>query len=509
MRVNLLFLLVFPNIISGAFARDYVVPKPVLMESGGQAAVRLDATASIVCADPVLAQMAGRVIAMHTGLYLDAGKQPAKGSRLVIHVDSAHAEAGSLGPEGYLLDVAKGRGAQASSVVIRSSGKAGAFYGLQTLAHLLRIGKGGEIYLTPARIADKPRFAWRGLFLDGELCFLDKQDIKRLLDLMAFYKLNVLHWRLAGDDAWRLEIKRYPNLTAADRFYTQMDMREIVAHAAARHIHIVPELSLPLHDYAFEQGVSPAAAMPQNNELMVDGILEELCLLFPSPYLHVRTVFSLRDGLAKLPMSGGSFVAHNTRYINELKIKSAAIAGKNLFSKNRRNMFWEDRNYLLLRTMDVKAVDGKNDASVRIVRHHDLAFLRSRLPQDPPFVVPPDFYLRFDYVGEEKPIRRGRARRGFAFLEHVYKFPEVVGISPSESFLGYEALCFPAKNFSLAEVEYILFPRMLALAELCWTPGELCEWEDFRKRILNAVHKLDILRVNYCKDAPISSVKTE
>ncbi|MDR2512893.1 MAG: beta-N-acetylhexosaminidase [Puniceicoccales bacterium] len=512
-RVTRILFLVFFSFVSGLSARDGVIPRPLRMESAGRALILLDGMASIVCADPELARTAGAVIHKHTGLYLDAGKRPAEGSRLVIYIDPANTsvEAKALGPEGYLLDIAGGRGAKVPAVIIRSIGRAGAFYGLQTLMHLLRVGKGGEIHLSPTRVVDKPRFAWRGLFLNGELCFLDKKSIKHLLDLMAFYKLNVLHWRLAGDEMWRLEVKRYPGLTPVGRecYYTQADVREIVAYAAARQIRVVPALSLPIHDYTLDGKVSPAAAMPKNNERTVSAILEELCALFPSPYLHVETIFSLRDDLGRFPMDGNSAVSRNRLFINDLKMKASAVVKNILLEKNRRNMTWEDRNYLLAYSMDAKASDAENAADVGVVRYQDVAFLKRRLSRGVPVVVAPDFYLRFDYMAEKKPTRHSGARQDFSFLKYVYEFPGALGVSSGTMLGGYEALCFPEKNFSLAKVESMLFPRVLVLAELCWTSGELCVWENFRRRLPEAVRRLEFLQVNYCKDNLSTPSQTE
>ena len=161
----------------------------------------------------------------------------------------------SMAAEGYSLDIST------NSVTLSAVSSAGLFYGVQSLLQLADANGApdGNVTLPAARITDEPRYAWRGLMLDESRHFFGKQTVEELLDVMAYLKMNCFHWHLTDEPGWRIEIKKYPNLTkigargnwsdpaAPAAFYTQADIREIVAYAAARHIEIVPEIDMPGH----------------------------------------------------------------------------------------------------------------------------------------------------------------------------------------------------------------------------------------------------------------------
>ena len=195
----------------------------------------------------------------------------------------------SLGPEAYEIRIRR------RTIVIRSSDDAGRFYAYKTLGQLVRAGE-----LHPGTIKDRPRFPWRGFLLDEARHFHGKERVKQLLDIMAEYKLNRFHWHLSDDQGWRIEIKAYPELTetgaigcysdsqAPAQYYTQEDIKEIVAYAAERFIEVIPEIDMPGHSGAATRSIpgirggggtlNPAC---EETYTVLGAVIRDLSMLFP------------------------------------------------------------------------------------------------------------------------------------------------------------------------------------------------------------------------------------
>lgn len=283
-----------------------LVPKPTaLIQSAGSFTLDSQTTIGADAASRPGAQLLSGWLQSTTG---HAPKIGSKGS-ISLRVDPTLM---GLGTEGYRLEVTP------KGVSLTAPKYAGIANGLQTFRQLWPTGKHKTLAIPAVKIEDQPRFGWRGMMLDVSRYFLDKQYVLHFLDIMAAHKLNVLHWHLIDDAGWRVEIKKYPKLTeiggfrgeGAAReggFYTQEDIREIVAYAAQRNITVVPEIELPAHTlsavcaYPWLACTGKQHTMPTvhfiSDDLYCAGkastweflrnVLDELCALFPSQYLHI------------------------------------------------------------------------------------------------------------------------------------------------------------------------------------------------------------------------------
>jgi hexosaminidase len=458
----------------------------------------------------------------------------------------------NLGPEGYELT------ASANSVVIRAPAQAGVFYGTRTLLQLLppeifstNIVAGKDWQMPCVQIEDQPRFKWRGLMLDVSRHFYSKQEVEQLLDLMALYKLNVFHWHLTDDQGWRIQIKKYPKLTqigawrsasvltppgvkpedlskgnahpswtapSADKFgpsgryggfYTQDDIREVVKYAAARHITIVPEIEMPGHS------VAALAAYPQfsctggpfstdvhagvnhgiycvgnaGTYVFLQNILTEVFRLFPGKYIHIggdevptdewqhdpkdQAVIQ-REGLKDAGQLESYFIRRMEKFIN--------AHGKTLVG-------WSEiRNGGLAKSAVVMdwIGGGKEAASAG----HDV-------------VMTPIDDCYFDHYQSANHSQEPHAIGGYLPLNKVYSFepvPKDLARQFQSHVLGGQANLWTEYIASLPYAEYMLFPRLDALAEAVWSPKDARNWADFQRRLAVDEQRLNELGVNYRRD---------
>lgn len=232
----ILAVVLFPLALMG---ESPVIPRPTA-EKLGAGRVVFNATWCIVCEEPGLARVAARTLGFWTGIKLDAGPQALPRARPIwVTGRSGEETVAALGTEGYRLEVFA-----SGEVRIESAGGAGAFYGLQTLVQLFQNNGRGDWELPVVKIEDAPRFKWRGVRLDDAGRPVGKEAVKRLLNVMALYKMNTLHWRLADAAHWRVESRVVSLPRDAEGFYSRAEIRELVAYAAERHICIVPELAV-------------------------------------------------------------------------------------------------------------------------------------------------------------------------------------------------------------------------------------------------------------------------
>ena len=240
--------------LTAALPAANIIPQPVAVNP------IMDAPATVLTGAKVEAPAA---FAAEASLIREAFKGPSAGTVIQLVQVSGPVGGFETGGEGYVIEALPGK-----PVVVSARTAAGAFYAYQTLRQATYVGNDGKNYLPPGNIQDKPRFKWRGLMLDEGRHFFGKEKVKRFLDLMAQHKFNTFHWHLTEDQGWRVEIKKYPKLTSVgawrdespvmgDRnkgdgkryggFYTQDELREIVAYAAKLHIQVVPEIEMPGH----------------------------------------------------------------------------------------------------------------------------------------------------------------------------------------------------------------------------------------------------------------------
>lgn len=453
----------------------------------------------------------------------------------------------NLGPEGYELTVSS------NSAVIRAPTQAGLFYGGQTLLQLLppeifstnQVAR--EWSLPCVEIKDWPRFKWRGLMLDVSRHFYNKAEAERILDLMAMQKLNMFHLHLTDSQGWRLEIKKYPRLTtvgawrehaditllnyhgtnahpawvaaAPDKFapdgryggfYTQNDIREMVAYAAARHITIVPEIELPGHSGAalaaypeyggytgtnatdVPLGVRGRASYgiynPANEQTFtfLDNVLSEVFKLFPGKYVHIGgdevskaywnhspecQALMQREGLKNAEELQSWFIKRMEKYVD--------AHGKTLVG-------WSEilQGGLAQNAVVMDWIGGARQAAMQ---GHDV-------------VMTPNSHCYLNYYQSTNRVAEPRAQGDYLPLKKVYAFEPVPANLPAQfqsHILGAQGNLWTEWIASLPHVEYMLFPRLCALAEVDWSARDARNWDDFQSRLTVQERRLAELGVNY------------
>ncbi len=418
-----------------------------------------------------------------------------------------------LGDEAYGLDV------EAGHARIAATSDAGLFYGAITLWQLLTEDAGhGPVTVPAVRIDDHPQYAWRGLLLDSARHFQSPTYIEALIDRMARAKLNVLQWHLTDDQAWRLEIKKYPRLTevgawrvpagaaaAADidpktkaprrigGFYTQDQVREIVAYASARHVTIVPEIEMPGHAQAAiaaypEFGsATPAPPAPSSDWGVhpylynvddktfdfLDDVLVEVMALFPSKYIHVGG-----DEAVKQQWRANASVQARMKslWIGDEDVLQAWFTGRIgqfLSAHGRRLVGWDE---ILLGGVPP-------GATVTSWRGVDGALIAAKLGHDAVLSPDPIFYL--DHRSSVSP-REPPGRGTVITLKDIYNYdPVPAGLSVAERahILGLQANVWTEHIRTEQRVSLMTFPRALALAEGAWSPSARRNWNDFADRL--------------------------
>jgi hexosaminidase len=428
-------------------------------------------------------------------------------------------------------------------VTVTAGGFGGLLYGAVSLWQLATAEPGqGPARIDAVAIEDAPRFRWRGLMLDSARHYQSPEFIKGFIDWMAVHKLNVFHWHLTDDQAWRLEIKRYPRLTeigawrvpagaaaqtdidpATGRsrlyggFYSQETVREIVAYAQARNIVIVPEVDVPGHASAAivaypELGVTDApgaavTAVPAdwgvyptlfNTEdstlVFFEQVFDEVMDLFPGDYVHIGGDEAVKDQWKASARTQARM--RELGVADEAALQSWFVARleKHLNARGRRLIGWDE------------ILEGglAPNATVMSWRGVDGAIEAARLGHDT--VMTPGPTLYFDY--RQSPTDGAPGRGVVSSLEDVYRFdptPDAMTPEQARRVLGVQANLFTEHMRTEDRVEYMAFPRVSALAEVAWTNHDRLNWDDFRRRLQPQLARYRALGIDYATsglDAP-------
>jgi hexosaminidase len=438
----------------------------------------------------------------------------------------------NLGAEGYQLNATSGR------VIIRAGAAAGLFYGVQCLLQLLPPEVCGSKSPSNPRlpwtmpgvvIEDRPRFPWRGFMLDVSRHFFSKTEVERVLDLMALHKLNTFHWHLTDDQGWRIEIKRYPLLTEAGAwrkhigygldpkasaaygvdgryggYYTQKDVKEIVAYAAARHITVVPEIELPGHSSAALQAYPeftcsgslnpnrPAevycAGKEQTFEFL-ENVLAEVCDLFPGRYIHIGGDEVSKSYWKDCPQCQKRMQQEGLSKPEQVQAYFITRIAKFLATKDRVAIGWSEIQESKL-PANVALMDWTGGGPEAAAQGH-------------PVVMTPNTYCYFDYYQSRD--RAGEPPAAGAYLpqDKVYSFEPIPAelVGPSKTnILGAQANLWTEYIPSLKQAEYMMFPRLCALSEVVWSTQTTRNENDFMRRLKVHLLRLDQLGVNYRKE---------
>jgi hexosaminidase len=423
---------------------------------------------------------------------------------------------------------------ESDRVTLDAGAPVGIFYGLQTLRQLLppeveRAWGEAPLTLPNVSIQDEPRFAYRGMHLDVGRHLFPVEFVKRYIDLLALYKMNVFHWHLTEDQGWRIEILKYPKLTEVGAyrqetilernfdpyigdgvpyggFYTQEEVREVVAYAAERHITVIPEIEMPGHSVAAlaaypELGCTPGPfevstvwgvkddiyCPSEETFAFLEDVLTEVMELFPGPYIHIggdeapKTAWEesalaqeviRREGLADEHELQSYFVRRIEGFLNE---------------HGRRLVGWDE------------ILEGglAPQATVMSWRGMDGGIEAARQGHD--VIMTPTSHAYFDYYQGERALEP-LAIGGFLPLEKVYSLePVPAELSSAEALhiLGAQGNVWTEYIKTADHVEYMAFPRMLAMSEVVWSPAEVRDWSSFTWRLGSQLRRLDFLGVNY------------
>ncbi len=407
----------------------------------------------------------------------------------------------------------------------------GQFYALQTLMQLLPVNFKGETKLPAVDITDQPRFRYRGMHLDVARHFFPVEFVKKYIDLMAQYKFNYFHWHLTDDQGWRIEIKKYPRLTEigskrketvkgrtlqpyvgdgipVEGFYTQEEIRDVINYAKARYITVIPEIELPGHSSA-ALAAYPNLGCKENYEYKVqttwgifkevfcpkeetfqffEDVLSEVIDLFPdSPYIHIGGDEVLKDLWKESAFVQELKQKENLKDEHEVQSYFVRRIEKFINSKGKRIIGWDEiLEGGLAPNATVMSWRGMKGGIEAAKAKHDV-------------IMTPTDYAYLDYgQGDPKtePIHIG----GYVSLQKVYSFdpvPKELTEEESKYILGAQGNIWTEYMKTPDKVEYMAFPRILALSEVVWTAPENKNFDDFQKRLAYQFARLDKQNVSY------------
>lgn len=506
-----------------------LVPKPLHLEQT-EDQFTLKSGMTIAC-EKGLEEQAGylqQMLRQATGWEIKVRPDSRKGN-IVLTLDSV----ANTHAEGYTLSVDK------KSVRIAGADVAGVFYGLQTLLQLFpeevyRNSLAGQVAWTVpgVKIVDHPERPWRGMMLDVARYFYDKEFVKKFIDMMAMYKLNKLQFHLIDDSGWRLEIKKYPRLTEVGAwagpdsrrlggFYTQDDIREILEYARLRQVEVIPEIEFPAHmlsavvAYPWLGCTGKQHEVPDQHFISRDllcvgkessyqflkDVFDETVALFPSKYINIGGDEAVYTNWEQCPRCQEVMKREGLSKASELQGYLTNVVADMMKKKNRTVIGWEE---IIQR--------GKLNEQVVALMWHNVGDTIQATRTGHKAILTPATHLYFDFPESRTP---GEVKAATWMppisLEKCYGI-EVNDYSPAATVMGVQG-CFWSDQFIhgtvLQEItplnenrseqyaEYLIFPRMLALAEVAWLPKAERRYEDFFERMKYQYAKLDAKGCNY------------
>jgi hexosaminidase len=492
-----------------------VIPSP-------RTSLRHDSTVSVSKANLIDAPKEFAFEASQLRHYMEeSGVEFGKSDGLPIRFVRASERGEELGKEGYALVVSQ------DGVTITSAHPAGAWFAVQTLRYLLPVGKSNEIFLPAIEIVDRPKFVWRGFMLDVSRHFYTVDEIKGIIDLLSYHKLNVLHWHLTDDGGWRAEIKRYPKLTEIGAwrtkkefvwdyldiefpgpdsgkplyggFYTQDEMREVVRYAAERHIDVVPEIEMPGHSleaiWSYPEYACTARAveifrkevgMPEANVFCIGkeetftflcNVLDEVMEIFPSKYVHIGADEVFKVLWENCDVCKERMKQEGLANVDELQSYFVRRIEKHFELRGRTLVGWDEilqgglaPNAVV---MSWRGTEGGIEASKA---GHDV-------------VMCPYSHCYFDFGYDKTPT------------EHVLDFQPVTPEMSEEQashVLGGQANLWTEYVPDLESLYKMMFPRLASLAEVLWSGAP--ERDDFRLRLTSYRERLRSMGVHQNED---------
>jgi hexosaminidase len=432
-----------------------------------------------------------------------------------------------LGMEGYHLLISK------KMILIEGETNKGLFYGIQTLRQLMHVESPQTVLeITGLEIFDHPRFSWRGLHLDVSRHFMPVEFIKKYLDYMALHKLNTFHWHLTDDQGWRIEIRKYPELTRIGAwrdetlvghfedqpkkfdgkkyggYYTQEEIREIVSYAEARAITVVPEIELPGHAQAAiaaypelgvtgEQvkvrkiwGISPYIFNVEESTFeFLKNVLAEVIFLFPGEFIHVGGDEAIKDQWVESARVQQRMKELGLQNEHELQSWFIQRIDSFLISHGKRLIGWDE------------ILEGglAPNAAVMSWRGEDGGIQAARAGHD--VVMTPTEFCYLDYYQADRK-NEPMAIGGYLPLSKIYGYdpvPEILNEQEAGHILGVQGNVWTEYMTTPQQVEYMVFPRIAALAEIAWTSPSDKNLGDFRRRLKDLVRQYEAEGINYSR----------
>lgn len=459
-----------------------------------------------------------------TGKALEVTDQPKEKNAIVLY-----AGLDNENPEAYQLTVTK------DLVVIDGSTAAGNFYGIQTLRKSIPEVGNFDVDFPAVEIQDQPRFGYRGVHLDVARHFFPVDSIKKFIDMLALHNINRFHWHITDDQGWRLEIKSRPGLTEigskrsctvigrnteeydtipVSGFYTQEEARDIVDYAARQNIVVIPEIDLPGHMVAAlaaypELGCTggPYEVFPRwgvTDDVLCAGndatyklltdVLDEVIDIFPSEYIHIGGDECPKVRWAKCPKCQAKIrqlgLKKDAKHTAEERLQSYVMTyvENYLAEKGRRVIGWDE------------ILEGGLGPNATVMSWRGVEGGAEAVRQGHDAIMTPNSYLYFDYYQTEETENEPLGIGGFVPVDRVYSFePFLDGLSPEEAahIIGVQANLWTEYVKTYPHVEYMMLPRMAALAEVQWTQPEKKDYRRFLGRLRNLLPLYDAKGYNY------------
>ena len=504
MRNLLLSFLLMGGMLSSVFGQGVIIPEPVeRIDKVGAFIPDVKTTFFINIKGEGYDVLKSQLKQLPFALKSSSAK---KNNQVALYIDKKLGR--TLGEEGYRLEAAK------NGVTISAPSEIGLFYGIQTLHQLALERKvDGKIAIPTVQISDYPRFAYRGMHLDVSRHFYSVDFIKKQLDVMAFYKFNKFHWHLTDGAGWRLEVKAYPELTrnaawrngntwkewwttgrtyseegaegAYGGYYTQDEVRDIVKYAAQRNITVIPEIEMPGHSeevLAVYPNLSCTGEAHSSGEFCIgneevftflETVLKEVMELFPSEFIHVGGDEANKEHWKKCTKCQQRMKDNNLKDEDELQSYMIQRMERFLSSYGRRLVGWDE-------ILEGGLAKG---ATVMSWRGEQGGIDAARMGHD--VIMTPGEFCYFDQY-QDNPMKQPEAIGGYLTIDKVYSYnpvPAELTADESKHILGPQANVWVEYMSTPEHTQRMIFPRLLALSEVAWTPIENKEWKVFKTKL--------------------------
>lgn len=505
----------------------HIIPQPVSVRTNDKALPFTLKASTLIIADDSLENSVSFLktyLNNYHQLNLISSSTPA-GSSNAINISVNPAAVRAL--DGYELAVDR------KQITLTANSARGAFYGIQSLIQLLPTDQRERLYIPAVTLLDYPRFAYRGMHLDVSRHFFDVAFIKKYIDYLALHKLNNFHWHLTDDHGWRIEIKKHPKLTDIGAwrngtiiglypgtgndhlryggYYTQEEVKEVIAYAADRYINVIPEIEMPAHSMAVlaaypEFGTEPLKNYKVaqtwgifnkfNNVLQpaeqtfkfLEEVLTEVMDLFPSPYLHIGG-----DEAAKIWWKQS---AVSQRIMRDKGLKDESALQSYLI--HRIEKFVNGRGKTIIGWDEI--LDGGLAPNAIVMSWRGEKGGIAAAKQKHKVIMTPENMMYFNHKQFLKDDSLTAAR--YLPLKTVYDYepvPEVLTAEEAQYIWGAQGNLWSEYIANPAKAEYMLFPRLDALSEILWSPKEKRNFADFKNRLKTQFKRYDLMKINYSK----------